>query len=389
MEEYILQILQKSNRLIIPGFGAFIVMRRKPLTVVFNEFLQHSDKELIDTIISREKCTDDEAKEKITQFICQINNKLDIREPFKFKELGSLIKTPSGKITFKNPTLNDDEANLLIVKEFDLEIDEKSNQSKKVKDKKTSSRKVEKQKVSSAPKTDISKKKEAVTEKKYIETRIKHINKQEDTDIADIQKPYTTSPRAKVDHRPSSISIKSAFIWTALILMVAGLIGYYYYAKPSLNIQNYGLRKLISFTKTDTLESTIIEDLAEADTLLAEADTQTNEPDYHTSPPVEPEITAETKTVIEPVPQIKTEIRKQEKVKRGYYIIAGVFKSEENAERFAKGLRKKGFNAEKFGKVGELYGVCYDNFTSKAEADTALNKIKREIDNGAWIKFIE
>ena len=47
------------------------------------------------------------------------------------------------------------------------------------------------------------------------------------------------------------------------------------------------------------------------------------------------------------------------------------------------------YNSEKFGKVGSLFGVSYESYATRQEADQALLRIKKETDKHAWIKRVE
>jgi cell division septation protein DedD len=69
-----------------------------------------------------------------------------------------------------------------------------------------------------------------------------------------------------------------------------------------------------------------------------------------------------------------------------YFIIAGCFKEEHNAENMLVDLKSKGFDAFIKGKnANGLTMVCYQGFQSREEASLALNKIHIENDQNAWI----
>ena len=72
-----------------------------------------------------------------------------------------------------------------------------------------------------------------------------------------------------------------------------------------------------------------------------------------------------------------------------YYVVAGVFRDENNADNLVSDLRKKGFNAEKFGNIGNLHAVSYDVFETKAAADRFLRKVQKETDPEAWIRIVK
>jgi len=68
-----------------------------------------------------------------------------------------------------------------------------------------------------------------------------------------------------------------------------------------------------------------------------------------------------------------------------YYIVAGCFGDEANADAMVKKLKEKGFSAQKYGKRGNLYCVSYSAFTDRDKAITELEKIRNEEDPDAWL----
>ncbi len=58
-----------------------------------------------------------------------------------------------------------------------------------------------------------------------------------------------------------------------------------------------------------------------------------------------------------------------------YYIVAGCFRDEVNADSLVASLKLLGYKAEKFGKIGNLYAVCFASFDDKEKAVPELKKI--------------
>jgi len=101
-------------------------------------------------------------------------------------------------------------------------------------------------------------------------------------------------------------------------------------------------------------------------------------------------------TVVEPVAEIKievdatpkTEILEEENMpiiisQKTYYIIAGAFAEERNANKMLKKLNRWNYNSEII-EGGNLLRVSYDSFYNKSEAILALKKIKQE-NPEAWL----
>ena len=72
-----------------------------------------------------------------------------------------------------------------------------------------------------------------------------------------------------------------------------------------------------------------------------------------------------------------------------YYIIGGSFQTEASAEKCLNGIKAKGFeNASTLEKNEKGYiRVYYESFAEKADALVCLDEIKSKYDNSAWLLF--
>lgn len=69
-----------------------------------------------------------------------------------------------------------------------------------------------------------------------------------------------------------------------------------------------------------------------------------------------------------------------------YHLIAGAFRSEENAEKALQMLIDQGFKAKKLDKNKyDLYPVAYGSFATLEEAEMEKQKLKRDVDAEAWL----
>lgn len=84
-----------------------------------------------------------------------------------------------------------------------------------------------------------------------------------------------------------------------------------------------------------------------------------------------------------PLPAVTLPVTEE---KLNYHIVAGVFRSEENAEKATKNLREKGFNARRIpvNKHG-LYPVLYGSFATAKEAKAQMEEIRLKNDPQAWL----
>jgi nucleoid DNA-binding protein len=70
-----------------------------------------------------------------------------------------------------------------------------------------------------------------------------------------------------------------------------------------------------------------------------------------------------------------------------YYIVAGRFKSQQNAERYTDELRSKGFNSEYFSTQDNLFTVSFNSFSSRESAEAEMDRIRKSIEPSAWILY--
>jgi cell division septation protein DedD len=76
----------------------------------------------------------------------------------------------------------------------------------------------------------------------------------------------------------------------------------------------------------------------------------------------------------------------QSSVKK-YYVVAGCFKSQRNAEKYVAELQAKGYNSELFGTHDNLYAVSFNSFTSRESAVNEMNRIRKSSEPKAWILY--
>ncbi len=70
-----------------------------------------------------------------------------------------------------------------------------------------------------------------------------------------------------------------------------------------------------------------------------------------------------------------------------YYIVAGCFRDEINADSLVTSLKTIGYKAEKFGKIGNLFAVCFASFDDKEVAVSELKKIREKVPSAWMTKF--
>ena len=408
MENYILQILESNSRVIIPEFGAFIIKQKNPLTIIFNEFLQYNDGMLVDVISKKEGIDRDSAKQKIDDFVGKLNAELNSTGQYTLPGIGVVTKNTSGKISLEKegPKKTDTkepkpDANtgkkpvqaketkkavpkiITDIKEEPIEIvteepkkeikvEKKAESQPKVEEKtkvdkeppKTGEKKPEKSVISPKPAENKpeTEKPERSVELEVTPKKVTEEKKTEKT-VYEPKYPTTSSPKTENNTRSRTRLI----IWLIIIIIVNGaLIGYFIYSEE---ISSLFHKKSNAVTEEELIQENQLQ-----------PEIEPSEENFEDMVPAE--------TIEEPVNEIKN-VQKPVQSGTRFYVVAGVFGDENNADNLVIELRKKGFNAEKFGKIGKLHAVSYNVYSTKAEADRELRRIQNEIDPEAWIKEVK
>ena len=101
MENYILSLIKENNRVIVPNFGAFIVAKENGFSVLFNNFLSFNDGLLVEYIVKKEHVTNEEAENKINEFVEKLKSTLDEKGTYVIEKLGTFTKDATGILRFE------------------------------------------------------------------------------------------------------------------------------------------------------------------------------------------------------------------------------------------------------------------------------------------------
>lgn len=84
-----------------------------------------------------------------------------------------------------------------------------------------------------------------------------------------------------------------------------------------------------------------------------------------------------------PLPAVTLTVKEQ---KLSYHVVAGVFRSEANAENACKELKELGFKARRIPQNRHrLYPVVYGSYTTAADAEVAMDTIRKSANKDAWL----
>jgi hypothetical protein len=84
-----------------------------------------------------------------------------------------------------------------------------------------------------------------------------------------------------------------------------------------------------------------------------------------------------------PLPPVTLTVKEQ---KLSYHIVAGVFRSEENADKACQELKVDGFKARRIPQNRHrLYPVVYGSYATHEEASNAMDTIRKSANKDAWL----
>lgn len=336
MEKSINALLDSNLRVIIPDFGAFIIRQKDPRIIVFNEFLRYNDGRLTEYISRTEGIDQETALQQVSDFTVSINKVLDTGKPYTLKGLGQLHKDSSGKIIFifESKINTPDPA----------EPDESEQPAIKTDNFKSRSK--------GKPKRIPESKTEPVEEISAPVPEVPEVPEKEEILLQD------TLEIGSAIEKPAFISFNLILKWIVVILLInAVILGWFIFGD---SIRGLFRKKAEPVDMMDSLFNNLSDSVKEAafDTAI-----------------VFDEI-SEISSVAEP-DAAEGNFR--------YYIVAGCFRDEVNADDLVRSLKSRGFNAEKFGKIGNLYAVSFASFDNKEPAVKELKRIREEMQPEAWM----
>lgn len=144
--------------------------------------------------------------------------------------------------------------------------------------------------------------------------------------------------------------------------------------KRSRPYLKYAAILALALSATGTIGYKLYNDKIAADTLVVEASVQKQ---------VQSKIQEATFFIENPIPAVTLTVKEE---KLSYHIMAGIFRSEENAQHIYSNLLASGYNARRLAPNRRgLFTVLYGSFASRAEAEQALIGIHKSSSPDAWV----
>ncbi len=377
IEKYISELLKNNERVIIPGFGAFLQSKGEIKNLIFNEFIKFNDGQLINYIAENEKVNLSEASDKLDKFVSDIKDKLKEGKSVKFKSVGELYSDDQGRIRLKTERDIDKGVSDKKVEKEDQKEEQKAEKPKEEKPE---------PKKTIPPKRTVAPEEKVLAGMKMAEDKHKRIV-QEDPRMA-----YRTG---EGNNEKKKKKFRAA-LWIPVIFIPIIAVALWVY----FDYQNV---KSIFIGEKDKKEQTV---LAEEPKQEAEKTGQDFKNEGEKEQPsqgekIEP-VEDERKQQIdkpgkqtqpkkEPEPEVTKEPEKESiktpaKPAKKYHLIAGAYSVKENAENLVSKLKDKGFYAEIIGKIKDLYYVSYNSYETRQDA---MYELQRLTDKGydTWLYY--
>ncbi len=405
MNKYLIEILKLRTSVTLPGFGALMIANSKTGKIVLNQLLKYDDKVLAKFIAEKENIDLQEAQNRVSRFVKEIDSELSKGETYAIFQFGKLSKTENGSIVFvmddlmkkkqESPIVSTpkvEKKSLVKPKVIAPKVENKKEEVNVPVNEKEAPKNVYTPPVK--PKTEILKKtvekpvekvKEVakVVEKtaKKVVTKVVPVVKTKAGTKIEIEKPKPLSQKEKLKQekeandkwKKTKLSQddekkkRKVWPWILLLLLIGVGVGLFMFqdkVKAMLGMSTEVEQVDVVPAEEIPVEEHVIED-AIVDSLNVE-----NAIGEEAGEVFEENIEEET-VEIAPIVQSSTS--------GSYHIIGGAFGEESNAVAFAS---KTGGIV--LGNFSGMYQVAVQSYNTRAEVNSAFKSVSSDY-NGAWI----
>lgn len=362
INKYIIELLYQSDRVTLPGFGSLIAVyqpakldNEKNLIfppkkkIKFDAGLKADDRKLLQIISIKEQLSEDEAREKIDQYIENIKQEIKKSRKYVFDKIGKLIELEDGELVLEPY----DELSFL----YDalglkpVELQPLSG---------TSSRKDVKPKPSTQA-DKISKTGQVKDKEKTAPTN------QRVTATASTQKRKPVEDQKKA--KPNRIydkqkTLSRIAIITPVVIALIFLLVYLNLEKRTEEQLNFNMESTQEEPKTNGKHGSV----------------KDSEENKGAKPVFEDKINEMTKKE-----QALYYEEENNKPVEKYYIIAGSFASLNNARNYKNNLSGEGFTPQIIERNGEGYRVAIGEFQNKSTALDELIELRNTYNQSVWL----
>lgn len=445
-KEFLIELLQKNVRVILPDFGAFLLKDDgsevfKPQNLTFSPFLKYNDGMLENSLATKKKITKDKAKERIEDFIEELKNELAANKTYELPGIGLLYTDQRGSVFFKPITAEGEEADKTAKPEVTKPVIAKEPPKKEEAAKSEQKKEIPKKPVAQPdePKVKATAKPEEpakieppkeVTPEKPMEVPVQKPEpkaeaqevvskeeKQEEPAKAEIPKmtapipkkvepPVKPTSSAKPTQQKQDKAKRSGGTGRAIltgILFGLGLVvlligGWYLYDSGIAESTLKKVKKPAKVTQTETLPEVEIEEfdnIPQEDIAQEEMQTKQRAGEFDdefnklsqqmdkTSQSGDPKEEV-SKTRISQTPKSEKTVIVPQKKEGVYHIIVGSFRNVTYAEKLADDMNSSGYKSRVITQPSGMHAVTLGTFLARQEAEDSMNVWKLQHPN-IWI----
>ncbi len=391
-EEAILELLKVHNRVIVPGFGAFLVAKddsaEKPY-VLFNGFLSFNDGLLVDYLAEKNGVDALVAADYSTEYVYKIKTALQEEKIYKFNSLGTFDFDESGVMRFRyNPNIGkmpqkpgahyakptpkaELKKDVKTEKKPEVKVETKKEETPKSIDEKVEL-KAELEKPTLSPSDDLlnidnsSSPSVIIDATPSISNSINADVKKSSFELDEDKEPITKEKVKKVekvekkvsdpsDYSSTSSKGRAVFIITSILILLLLIGGYFYFYYLPQKAQALALQQ--EMEQAVKLKQERIK--FQSDSLAA--------------------IKAHELALADSLSKIE-----EQAIKSGYSLIIGAFAEEKNANNLLAKVRDR-FPKAQIISYRNRFLVSVDAFTSKSEAEIQLGNVVKSLETDCWI----
>jgi nucleoid DNA-binding protein len=360
--KYIQNLLQENETVIVPGFGAFVLVYKsaeideqsdeiKPPTkaITFNPKIRNNDGLLVDAIANKEGISYFEALKKIEYQRDEIIYQLDKGEKVTLENAGVLFLDKNNEIQFEPSA-----GKKLFSETFGLEETSLKDEPEPVPEEKP----VE----------------EGITEIRSEEPPEEHISETQDAEPQPEKEPEpVTVPEPLPDEPEKPAKKKTGWLWFLLILIPIIAAGIFILLKDDVAEEQPPVAE-VTENEPPAEEIPAEEETSEPLPVSGVDSVQTDSVETVQADSIQiQEITIDSAQYVKPDTSM-------------FYLVGGSFKEAKNANKYFRKLENDGYEPFHLGKQGSFYIVGIDIFDNEIEAYGAqYNFLDKFPDSGVWV----
>ena len=351
MDQYIKQLLLLYSKIILPEFGAIVIVNEETGELSFNEYLNYDDGKLSSLLESESNMDLQDAQNSIAKFVRELKLQLNKGETYAIFQLGEFSKDKDGSFIFSGNIKTIEKANVPIKKEEDIPKAKIEEIEKNI-EKETAVPKLNPKEETSDPK--------GVKRNVYVE---KNKEVKSTSTLKNDKKAVIVEKKKK--------SSKGFLFWFLLFLIILILSG-----TTLVLINQEKVEEYMGWTmfdkkepKTDTTIEKIVLEEEQEETIPEKVEI------------IEEKIAEVIESVEKPNEIIENTITPSN---GQYHIVIGCFGNKSNANGLVTEFKEKGYDSNIISQTGGLYFVAAQSYSSFTAANSEISKIRQYID-GAWV----